>query len=491
MNFTYRTLIKITGLLLGITGLAMIPSLMCAVYFREGSTETGFLISASVSILLGFGIYRFVPSSRRKLKTRDGYLIVLFSWLSCSLFGAVPYFLSGQVPSFIDALFEAVSGYTTTGATVITADMRLSHSLYLWKSTTHWLGGMGILIFIISILPSLGIAGQRLAAAETPGAGLTQMAPRIRDLAMLLYFIYTGFTLVEFLLLWLGSEMNAFEALVNSLGSISTAGTFLHPEGISYYDSVFVETVISVFTLLASINFILYINIIKGNARRLLKNMEIRVFLAIVAVATLLITFSLWLTGTYETFSLSLRNSFFQVSSFMSTSGFSMTDYNTWPAFTHAILFTLLFIGGCAASTSGGIKVLRIIVMFKLISRGFYKRLHPRAVSAIKVGDNVMSAPMVSSITTFILLYLLSFVIFSLVLSLEGLSLETTLSATTSLMATTGSGLGDVAGGNFSVFSPPLRLFLCLIMIVGRLELFTVFLMFFPSFWNPNRFITK
>lgn len=490
MNFTYRTLIKIMGLLLGITGLAMIPSFACAVYYHEGSTEAGFLISASLSTFLGFGIYRFTPSSRRKLKARDGYLIVIICWIGCSLFGAIPYYLSGQVPSLIDALFEAIAGYTTTGATVI-ADLRLSHSLYLWKASTHWLGGMGILVFIISILPSLGIAGQRLAAAETPGAGLTQMAPRIRDLAMLLYFIYISFTLVEFLFLWLGSEMSAFEALVNSLGSISTAGLFLHPEGISYYNDVFVELVISIFTLLASVNFILYINIIKGNFERLRKNMEIRVFFAIVAASTLLITFSLWLTETYETFAESLRNAFFQVSSFMSTSGFCLADYNQWPAFTHAILFTLLFIGGCAASTSGGVKVLRVTVMFKLIRRGFYKRLHPRAVSAIKVGDNIMSAPMVSAITTFIFLYLFTFMTCALVLSLEGLSLETTLTASASLMSTTGSGLGDIAGGNFSVFSPPLRLFMCLIMVIGRLELFTVFLMLFPSFWNPNRFTTR
>ena len=194
------------------------------------------------------------------------------------------------------------------------------------------------------------------------------------------------------------------------------------------------ELVISIFTLLASVNFILYINIIKGNFERLRKNMEIRVFFAIVAASTLLITFSLWLTETYETFAESLRNAFFQVSSFMSTSGFCLADYNQWPAFTHAILFTLLFIGGCAASTSGGVKVLRVTVMFKLIRRGFYKRLHPRAVSAIKVGDNIMSAPMVSAITTFIFLYLFTFMTCALVLSLEGLSLETTLTASASLM---------------------------------------------------------
>lgn len=490
MNFTYKTLLKIMGLLLGITGLAMIPSLACAFYFNEGSTESGFFISSAASIILGFTIYRLTPASRKRLRARDGYLIVIICWLSCSFFGAIPFFLSGQVPSFIDALFEAIAGYTTTGATVI-SDLRLSHSLFLWKATTHWLGGMGILIFIISILPAMGISGQRLAAAETPGAGLMPSSPRIRDLALLLYFIYISLTLVEFLLLWLGSAMNPFEALVNSLGSISTAGLFLHPEGISYYNSVFVEMVISVFTLLASLNFILYINIIKGNFQQLLKNMEIRIFFAIVASATLLISGSLWLTGTYGTIGESLRNAFFQVCSFLSTSGFSLTDYNQWPTFTHAILFILLFIGGCATSTSGGVKVLRIVVVFKLISRGFYKRLHPRAISAVKVGDHIMSAPMVSSITTFVFLYFFTFMTCALVLSLQGLSLETTLTASSSLMSTTGSGLGEIAGGNYSAFSSPLRLFMCFIMIIGRLELFTVFLMFFPSFWNPNKFRAK
>lgn len=491
MNFTYKTLVKLAGLLLGITGVAMLPSFLCAYYFGEKDMELVFFIISTASILLGFSIYRLVPKSKKILKLRDGYLIVICCWINCSIFGAIPFIISGQIPSFIDAFFEAVAGYTTTGASII-LDTQLSPSLVLWKATTHWLGGMGILVFIISISPTLGIDGQRIIAAETPGSGINRMAPRIHDLTKLLYLIYITMTLAEFLILWLGSKMNAFEALVNSLGSISTAGLFLHPHGVAYYDSIFVEMVISFFSILASVNFIIYIHLIKRNPGQVRKNIELRFFLIIIFIATILITLDLRFSETYKDIWQALRHSFFQVTSFMSTSGFTITDYGIWPTFSRLILFTLLFIGGCAVSTSGGIKVVRLIVLFKLIVRGFFKRLHPRAVSSIKIGDNTVSASNVSHITTFLFLYALTFLIGSLVLSLQGLSIETTLTATASLMSTTGTGLGDVGpAGSYAVFSPPLRLFMSLLMLVGRLELYTVFLMMFPSFWNANRFISK
>jgi len=480
-------LIKIAGLITGITGIAMLAPMMCAFYYGETKTAIAFVITCPISVVVGFLIFFFMKPSKHALKTRDGYLVVIFCWIACSFFGAIPYMLSGQVPSIIDAIFESVSGYTTTGASTL-PDSCLSNSLLLWKATTHWLGGMGILIFIISILPSLGIGSQRLAAAEAPGAGLLSAAPSARDLSRSLYFIYISFTIVEFVLLWQGSSMGALEALINTLGCISTSGLFLHSGGVLFYHSVFVEIVISVFTLLASCNFLIYIYIIQRNFNMVKNNLEIRVFGMIVAGATLIIAVSLYATGTFKTFGESLLRSFFQVSAFASSSGYSIGDYSVWPTFCQGILFILFFVGGCTASTSGSIKVLRVIVMFKLINRGFYKRLHPRAARAVKLNGKAMPARAVAAISTFIFMYFATFLIFSLVLSLQGLDLETTLSATASLMSTTGIGFGDIgAAGNYSVFCPALRLFMSLIMLVGRLELFTIFLLFFPSFWNPNR----
>ncbi|MEG0379101.1 MAG: potassium transporter TrkG, partial [Eubacterium sp.] len=249
-------------------------------------------------------------------------------------------------------------------------------------------------------------------------------------------------TIIEFLLLWIGSDMSAFEALVNTLGSISTAGLFLHPEGIGYYDSIYVELIISLFTLLASVNFILYIHLLRRNFADIQKNIELRVFFGILAIATILVSCGLYIYGGYHSLSLAFRHGFFQVTSFITTSGFAITDYTLWPSICKSILFTLLFVGGCAASTSGGPKIIRLMIMFKLVVRGFFKRLHPRAVSSINVGETVISAPMVSSIATFIALYALTFLFSALVLSLQNLSLESTLSTAAALMSTTGAAFG-------------------------------------------------
>ncbi len=489
MYFHARTIARITGLIMTITGLAMIPPFLCALYYNDPRTAIAMAVSCIVSVIPGALMYFLLRSSKKGLQVRDGYLTVIISWAACSLLGALPYWLSGQVPSLIDAFFESCSGYTTTGATVI-IERSLTHSLLLWKAVTHWLGGMGILIFIIAVLPALGVGGHKIASAEAPWASLNKIAPRTSDLAKLLYFIYISFTLLEFILLSF-SKMSLFEAIINSLGSVSTAGLLLHPDGVAFYDSFYAETVISVFTILSSVNYMMYIYIIKRNFSDLKDNVEIKVFLGIIAFTTLMITASLRISGTYDSLFTSFRHAFFQVTSISTTSGYTIGDFDVWPAFSKALLFTLFFIGGCAAATSGSIKVIRIIIMFKLIMRGFYKRLHPLAVRAVKIRGKNISAPMVSAVTSFIILYFALYLFSVLVLSVQGLDMETTLSSAAGLMSNTGVGFGEVSEGNFSCYSAPLKLYMSLLMVVGRLELFTVFLLFVPSFWNPNRSNTR
>ncbi len=487
MNFAYKTTARILCLLTAITGVAMLFPFICSAYYGEKNTSGIFAVMCAVQVLVGTVGFRLIPRSKSSLQSRDAYLIVMLSWIVCSILGALPYYLSGQIPTFIDSIFEAVAGYTTTGASSQNEGI-LTESMILWKAITHWLGGMGILIFIITILPTMGPGGQRIVAAESPGAGLSEAAPRSQDLAKLLYLIYSSLTLMCFLLLLLGSEMGPFESLINAMGSVSTAGLFLHRGGIAYYNSFYIESVLAIFTILASVNFLLLIFLVKRRFEGIKRNIEVRVFIMIIALGTFLIFADLLSTETYTSMEKAFREALFQVVSFMTTSGFTLGDYTSWPVFSQMILFSMFFIGGCVASTSGGVKIMRIIIMLKLIKRNFFRKLHPRSVRAVKVGGNPIPAAMVSSVTGFVVLYMATFLVGSAVISLEGLDLETTMSTTASLMSTTGIAFGKVgASGSFYLYSQPMKLFMSFLMLVGRLEMYTAFILMFPSFWNPNK----
>jgi trk system potassium uptake protein TrkH len=284
--------------------------------------------------------------------------------------------------------------------------------------------------------------------------------------------------------------MGRFEALVNSLGSVSNAGMLIHPGGLEFYNSIYIESIISLFTILASINFVMYLYLIQRDFRSIISNVELRVFLSIIIGMTIFISIDLFNAGSYNTFAESLRHAFFQVTSLATTSGYAIGNPGNWPVFSKVLLFTLFFIGGCAASTSGSIKVIRIVVLFKLIARGFVKRLHSHAISAVKMGKKNVPSPMVSAVVAFICLYGTTYLISALVLSLQNLSFETTLSAAAALLSNTGFGFGELVYGNFDVFTNPfLKGFMCLVMLIGRLELFSIFLLFIPSFWNTDKSI--
>ena len=486
MHFSSKTIAKLVGMILMILGIAMLPSLICALCTSDQTCLYAFGISTPLSFGIGLCMYLLIPRSRKGLLQRDGYLAVVVCWISGAVIGALPYILSGFLPHFYDAFFESMSGLSTTGATVTRASMPAA--LILWKAMMHWLGGMGILIFIIAILPALGVGGQRIASAEAPGSELAKMSPRINDISKMLYLIYSTMTGIEFLLLWLGSTMGPFEALVNTLGSISTAGLLYHQGAVSAYQSLFVELVISIFTIFSSTNFIVYISLITKSFKQIAHNIEVRTYFGIIAAASILIAIILKVSGTCATFGSALRHGFFQAATFASTSGFYLDDYTSWPISAQIILFTLMFIGGCAASTSGSLKVFRLVIMVKLIKRGAYRRIHPHAVRSIRIGDTVITSRLASAVTSFAILFGVTFVLSSIVISLSGCSLETATSTAISLMSTTGGSFGAIgAEACYNMFAPGMKLFLSLLMMVGRLELFTVFIMFSGSFWNPNR----
>jgi len=485
MNLNYHILLKILGLITTIGGISLLPAFFVAYLYDEPEVMKATALSAVIMLLVGIPATSKMKLKEVSLKLREGYLVVALCWLVLSILGAFPYYFAGY-SSFVDALFESVSGFTTTGSTVSDVDY-MPRGLMMWKAISHWLGGMGILVFVISILPTLGIGGQKIVKAEAPGPKLDKVATRLTDSTKFLYLTYISFTIVEFLLLALG-PMDIYDALVNTMGSISTGGLFTHSQGLVYYDSVYTELVMGLFTILSSVNYVLYYYAVRGKIGDVIRDIELRAFLVILAISIILVSAGLYAYGTYESLSQSLRYAFFQVVSFGTTTGYAICDYTSWPTVCIAIMFALMFIGGCAASTCGSIKVIRILVLFKLIGRGIYKRIHPRSVVAVKLGGKPILAPIVSQITGFILLYFVIFLLSCLVLSLQNLDMTTTISTAAGALSNTGLGFGSLGStGNMGAFSDLLKLYICLLMIVGRLELFTVILLLTPSFWNSDR----
>lgn len=486
LNLNYKAIIKIIGVIILIEGIAMTIPWIYSAASGDTVSSHAFARCAPVLIIIGAVFSVIVKQGKVRLRTREGYIVVAACWTMASFIGAFPYYLTDFTNSFIDAFFESTSGFTTTGCTSV-SDAYLTPGLMLWKAISHWLGGMGILVFIISILPALGINGQLIVRAEAPGPVLEKVTVRMSDSAKILYLTYISFTILEFLLLAVPRKMSVFDAVITTLGSISTGGLVAHPEGIAFYDSVYIEVVISVFCILASINFVLYHYLITGKKDYFLKDVELKAYFLIIAGAVLICSVG-FSAAEHCSFITALRETFFQVVSMATTSGYTKNAYIAWPTVCQLTLIILMFIGGCAASTSGSIKVVRVIVMLKLIWRGGIKRIHPRSVVAVKLGKNAVSAPVVSSITMFILTYMLTFLLSSFILSFQGLDLESSLSTSLAMLSNTGTAFGDPAAvGNFSAFHPLLKLYLSALMIVGRLELFPIIVIFTRNFWGRDR----
>lgn len=488
MNLNARLITKIIGYVTVIIGIAMIPCLIVSVIYHEPTMIRAFIFTSVPLIIIGSIIIKTVRHKRNILRMREGVLIVGISWIWASLLGTLPYMVSGTLTDFTYAFFESVSGFTTTGSSVIEDISAVYKGLLFWRSLTTWIGAMGILVFAISILPTLGIGAQNIAKAETTGPTLDKVTTKISDNAKILYLMYLGLSSVEIMLFLVGG-MNLFDAFIHTFGSMGTGGLSNYQYGVVEFDSAYIETVISIFSIFASINFVAYNHILHGKFKAFFKEPEIRAFFIIMASAALLISFYLFLTQTYSSFGSSFRHGAFQVISFMSTAGYVTSNYEVWPMFCKGLIFALMFVGGCSASTSGSIKVIRIVVLFKLIKRNFYKVMHPRAVVAVKMGGKTVNADVVSNITVFILLFLLIFMGGGLLLSLDNVTMGTALSASISSLSNTGVGFGDVGFGmTFDIFSDFGLFVSSMLMLIGRLELFTIVILFIPTFWRPDRF---
>lgn len=476
----YRRVLKVLGSLLLFEAIALIPPLGISIYLRQRDT-LAFLYTIAILLVVGFPMTRCTQISDR-IRAREALTIVTLGWLFVSFFGSLPFVFSGSIPSFVDAFFETVSGLTTTGATIIDNIEILPSGILFWRSFTHWLGGMGILVLTLAILPTIGVGGFQIFKAESPGPISDKLVPKMKDTATILYTAYLGITILQTVLLMFGG-LSLYEALVHTFGTVGTGGFSTRNASIGAFNSSYLIIVISVFMIASGTNFSLYYELYKGRWRNIFKNSEFKAYLAIIAVSVLLITINLssMYSSIFETF----KHSLFQVASIITTTGYTTVDFDQWSSFSKGILYFLMFVGGSAGSTGGSIKVIRLVILFKLVKREVQKILHPHAYIPIQINKKMVPPDVIASVTSFFFLYLAIFVVGTLLISLEGGGFISSSSAVAATLGNIGPGF-DLVGPTmtYSHFSIPSKLLLSLMMLFGRLELFTIFIMLMPSFWR-------
>ena len=465
-------------------GLLALPLLTALLY---GEPLMPWLATMLVLAAIGWGLSLRKPE-RTALYAKDGFAAVALVWLLMSAFGALPFVLSGDIPNYIDAFFETVSGFTTTGASILTAVEPLSRGGLLWRSFTHWVGGMGVLVFVMAILPMSDGHTMHILRAEMPGPTAGKLVSRMSDTAKILYGMYFVMTLVMIGLLLLGG-MDLFDASVHAFGAAGTGGFSSRNASVGAYNSAYIDIVTGIGMLAFGINFNLYYFLLVRRFRDVFRSEELWAYVLIVATAVAAITLDI--VHMYESVGTSLRHAFFQVSSIITTTGYATVDFNTWPTFSKAILVALMFIGGCAGSTAGGIKVARVVILQKVSVSEMRRMLHPNAVPAIQFEGKPLNERSIRGVHLFLAVYLMVFVASCLLVSLEQLDLVTTFTAVAACINNVGPGL-EIVGpmGNFSSFSPWSKLLLSFDMLVGRLEIFPMLLLFAPSIWKrrlPSR----
>jgi len=477
-----RLIIATLSVIAGLIGLSMCTAIPWAIYYGEDTWHVLAGLSLVVT-LLGGVIYAVFRDPGAPFGSREALVIVSGGWLLAGVIGALPYVATGALPHFVDALFESVSGFSTTGASVIAEPENLPKSILFWRSTTHWLGGMGIIVLSVAVMPFLGVGGMGLIKAEVPSPVIDRLRPRVTGTARTLWAVYIVMTLAEILLLYAGG-MNLFDSLCHTFGTVATGGFSTKTDSIAYYNSRYIDVVITVFMLAAGLNFTLHHEALMGRPRAYLQSSECKTYIILFAAVTLIISAQLW-GSYYDNLGDAICQAAFQVSSIMTTTGYVTANWELWPYGSQWLLLSLMFVGGCAGSTGGGMKCLRLLVVTKHVFRELFLLIHPRAVVPLKVDDRVVPAPIVNSILAFISLYVGVWALSTLLLIILDADMVTAVGAVTATLSNVGPGLERVgAVDNYAWFSWPSKLLLTFNMLVGRLELFTVFVLFTPSFWK-------
>lgn len=478
-----RSIIYILGWVLIVEAVAMQIGTITSLIYGEKEAWY-FVLTGVVSAILGVLAVKVKKPKNMVLYQKAGFASTALSWILLSLVGCMPFWLSGEIPSFIDAFYETVSGITTTGATILNDVEALSKGMLMWRSFLHWLGGMGVIVFLLAIIPKLG--GQQnifLMKAESPGPIIGKAVPRMRNYATMLYGIYITLTALEFILLLFGG-LNAFEAINTSFSTAGTGGFGIYNSNAAAFDSYYVQMVIAVFMLLFGVNFSVYLCLIARKFKQSLKFEELWIYLGIVAASTAIIAFNI--SSIYKPYD-AFHQSFFYVTSIISTTGFGLTDVNKWPELSKTVIIILTFIGASAGSTGGGFKISRIILLFKEVRKEFSLLVHPRNVKLVKMDGKAVNHDIMRTTSMYLVLYIGVFAISFLLVSIDNMDFTTSFTAVAANLNNTGPGLGAVGPvGNYADFSILSKIVFIFDMLAGRLELYPILLLFAPSAWKKS-----
>lgn len=474
-----RMVLYVVGNVIKIEALLLLLPAVCALIYKE-KCITDFLISIALCVVSGFALTLISRPGNKVIYAREGFVIVAISWLALSAFGALPFFLSGEIPSYIDAFFETVSGFTTTGASILSDVESMSKGLLFWRSLSQWIGGMGVLVFVMAIVPTLSDRNIHLLRAESPGPIVGKLVPKIRTTTRILYIIYIVLTVLEIVFLLIG-KMPVFESLIHAFSTAGTGGFSSKADSIASY-SPYLQWVITVFMLLFGVNFNLYYLVLIKKFSAAFKSTELRVYIGIFFACAAAIAFNIY--SLYESLGEAIRAAAFQVAAIITTTTYATADINLWPEFSKTILLLLMFIGGCAGSTAGGFKVSRIVILAKTIKRQLEKMLHPRSVAVVKFEGKKLDEATIGSVNSYLAIYALFFFAVVLIISIEPFDFETNISAAVACFNNIGPGFGGVGPTmNYSLYSDFTKLLLSVVMLFGRLEIYPLILTLSPSTW--------
>lgn len=462
-----------------VAGLMCLPAVVSLIY-RE-SCVWSFLVAIAISLCVGVLLSILCKTQDSVIYAKEGFVIVAIAWLAASAVGALPFFFSGEIPSYADAFFETVSGFTTTGASILTDVESMSKGLLFWRSFTHWIGGMGVLVFIMAIIPKMSDRSIHILRAEMPGPIVGKLVPKARDTAKILYLIYIVMTVIEFIMLICGG-MPLFDSILHAFGTAGTGGFGIKADSVAGY-SPYLQWVITVFMFLFGINFNLYYLFLLRKPKVALRSEELWVYVGIAIAAVAVITVNV--LPMYNSVGESVRHSAFQVSSIITTTGYSTADFNLWPGLSKSILLMLMFTGACAGSTAGGFKLSRVVLLVKMINREIKKLLHPRAVTSVRFEGKTVDKNVLSSVATYLALYVVCFVSVFLVISFENFGFETNFSAVAACFNNIGPGFAAVGPvADFSQYSGFSKIVLSLAMLLGRLEIYPLLFALAPTTWK-------
>ncbi len=478
-----RVIAFLLGHILLLEAAVMVPALIISIFMKEAASAHAFAWTIAITAAVGTGL-TFIRPVNKTFYAAEGFVVTALSWIGISLFGGLPFWFSGAIPNYIDCFFETASGFTTTGASILNDVESLSYGLLYWRSFTHWLGGMGVLVFLLAVVSVSKGSGYslHLLRAESPGPDVGKMTPKLKQSAKILYIIYICLTAIEIILLLAGG-MPVFDSFCTAFGTAGTGGFGIKNDSIAGY-SHYIQTVVTIFMALFGVNFNLYFLLLIRSWKSILHDEELWGYVGIMVGSILLITINIAPIFQYN-WGEALHQSAFQVSSVMTTTGFCTIDYNTWPQFSRSLLTILMVIGASAGSTGGGIKVARLIIVFKLLRKELVRMLHPRAVHAVRISGKTVDNKVGKGVSVFMAAYFAVFTVSFLLVSLDNMSLETNVTAVVSCLSNIGPGL-DVVGpaGNFSQFSNFSKVVLSVDMLFGRLEFFPMILLFSPSLWR-------